>query len=130
MQDSKPQRPTDVVQSAGLSDLSELAFLTEQSEQTLINWFNNPKKRVLFDCVVLGAAVKRHESTRSPSQYWVYGQRRLQAKHDISSEKYAKALYQFAVHCVERFPESIGHPDNVGRGTPHAIIECIERTQG
>jgi hypothetical protein len=33
-----------------------VAEKTEQSEQTLINWFKNPKKRKLFEIVCKGVA--------------------------------------------------------------------------
>lgn len=41
--------------AAGLKNLNHLAELSEQSPQTLLNWFNN--KRKLFDLVLSGAAL-------------------------------------------------------------------------
>ncbi len=34
--------------------VSELASTTEQSRQTLNNWYNNPKKKTVFELIVLG----------------------------------------------------------------------------
>ena len=46
--------PSDLCKQHGTT-LAELARVSEQSQQTLINWFNNPKKRRLFELVLIGA---------------------------------------------------------------------------
>lgn len=40
----------------GCKSLVQITELTDQSKQTLINWFNNPKKRKLFEMVCKGVA--------------------------------------------------------------------------
>ena len=44
------------VKNKGLKSLNQLSIITEQSPQTLNNWFNN--KRKLFDILILGALQK------------------------------------------------------------------------
>ena len=43
--------PSEKAKELGCESLVQVSKSTEQSEQTLINWFNNPKKRKLFDIV-------------------------------------------------------------------------------
>ena len=43
--------PSKRAKELGCESLIQVAEKTEQSEQTLINWFNNPKKRKLFEIV-------------------------------------------------------------------------------
>lgn len=43
---------SEMVKSAGMKNLSEMADITKQSTQTLNNWFNN--KRELFKVVLVG----------------------------------------------------------------------------
>ena len=38
----------------GCISLVQVAKVSGQSEQTLINWFNNPKKQELFNLVCVG----------------------------------------------------------------------------
>ena len=52
--------PSQKAKELGCKSLLQVAEKTGQSEQTLINWFNNPKKRVLFEIVCKGVA---NEST-------------------------------------------------------------------
>jgi hypothetical protein len=53
--------PSQVCKKAGLKGLSELANLTNQSSQTLSNWYNN--KPDLFRVIVAGAlALKLQDS--------------------------------------------------------------------
>lgn len=122
----KHLRPSDLVKSAGLEDLYELSYITEQSEQTLINWFKNPKKRMLFECAVLGAALMKKDLISTPSKYWLYGYRKINRKYDARNESYTKELYRFAQHCVNKFPASLGHPECTDRGTPQDIIKQID----
>jgi hypothetical protein len=42
----------------GCKSLKQVVDCSEQSEQTLTNWFNNPKKRKLFDIVCEWTALK------------------------------------------------------------------------
>jgi hypothetical protein len=44
---------------AGLSGLQELAEITGQSVQTLINWSKSEKKAQLFEIAVIGAATEK-----------------------------------------------------------------------
>ena len=48
-------KPSEQCKASGLKNLEELAAITEQSRQTLINWHR--EKPVLFAVVVAGAAV-------------------------------------------------------------------------
>ena len=48
--------PSQKAKELGCKSLLQVAEKTGQSEQTLINWFNNPKKRVLFEIVCKGVA--------------------------------------------------------------------------
>ena len=41
--------PTQRAKELGCESLAHVARVTKQSEQTLINWFKNPKKKDLFD---------------------------------------------------------------------------------
>ncbi len=43
--------PSKRAKELGCKSLAQVAIVTEQSERTLINWYNNPKKRVLFEVV-------------------------------------------------------------------------------
>ena len=40
--------------------MKEVSKITEQSIETLRNWFNNPKKSKLFEVVVKGAKLERY----------------------------------------------------------------------
>lgn len=40
--------PSEQAKVLGCKSLAQVAKATGQSEQTLINWFNNPKKRIVF----------------------------------------------------------------------------------
>lgn len=51
--------PSQKAKELGCKSLTQVAKETEQSERTLINWFNNPKKRKLFEVVCRG--VKRND---------------------------------------------------------------------
>ncbi|HHP0586034.1 TPA: hypothetical protein ACRZ6V_005424, partial [Vibrio harveyi] len=86
MQNNENLKPIDVIKSAGLTDFEEFEYITEQSKQTLINWFNNPKKRKLFDCAVLGAAVMKSEQMRTPKGYWLWGYSRINRKYQENKE--------------------------------------------
>lgn len=46
--------PSQRAKELGCKSLAQVAEKTEQSERTLINWFNNPKKRKLFEIVCRG----------------------------------------------------------------------------
>ena len=46
--------PSQRAKELGGKSLAQVAEKTEQSERTLINWFNNPKKRKLFEIVCRG----------------------------------------------------------------------------
>lgn len=48
--------PSQKAKELGCKSLLQVAEKTGQSEQTLINWFKNPKKRVLFEIVCKGVA--------------------------------------------------------------------------
>lgn len=48
--------PSQKAKELGCKSLLQVAKKTEQSEQTLINWFNNPKKRKLFEIVCKGVS--------------------------------------------------------------------------
>lgn len=126
MTEEKELKPSDVAKRAGLDDLSELSYLTDQSEQTLINWFKNPKKRKLFDCAALGAAVIKHQETNTPGRYWLYGVRKIKHRHSDDDERFNLSLYKFAQHCIERFPDSIGHPEATDKGLPRHTIRGID----
>ena len=43
--------PSQRAKELGCKSLLQVAKETEQSEQTLINWFANPKRKKLFDIV-------------------------------------------------------------------------------
>lgn len=49
--------PSQKAKELGCKSLLQVAEKTEQSEQTLINWFNNPKKRKLFEIVCKWVAI-------------------------------------------------------------------------
>jgi hypothetical protein len=52
-------KPSEYVkQELGIS-LKEASKISEQSEQTLINWYNNPKKRKVFELVIKGIQKER-----------------------------------------------------------------------
>ena len=46
----------------GCKSLVQVSEVTGQSAQTLINWFNNPKKRKLFEIVCKGVSHAASES--------------------------------------------------------------------
>lgn len=48
------QTPAKAIKQAGLQSLAQVSEITEQSPQTLSNWFYN--KRKLFDVVIDGCA--------------------------------------------------------------------------
>lgn len=48
--------PSKRAEELGAPSLAHVARHVEQSQRTLINWFNNPKKRKLFDAVCRDAA--------------------------------------------------------------------------
>ena len=48
--------PSKLAKELGCSGLAQVAKSTRQSERTLINWFNNPKKRRLFEITCKGVA--------------------------------------------------------------------------
>ena len=48
--------PSQKAKELGCKSLTQVAEKTEQSERTLINWFNNPKKRKLFEIVCMGVS--------------------------------------------------------------------------
>ena len=52
-------KASEQVKAAGLKSLSELAEISRQSPQTLINWHKNKPK--LFDLVLKGAVVTKFE---------------------------------------------------------------------
>ncbi len=122
MPNKETQKPIDVIKSAGLTDFEEFEYITEQSKQTLINWFNNPKKRKLFDCAVLGAAVLKSEQIRTPKGYWLWGYLRINRKYKENEELMTKKVIEFADHCIERFPDSLGKEDCIQEGTPRSIL--------
>lgn len=122
MPNKETQKPIDVIKSAGLTDFEEFEYITEQSKQTLINWFNNPKKRKLFDCAVLGAAVLKSEQIRTPKGYWLWGYLRINRKYKENEELMTKKVIEFADHCIERFPDTLGKEDCIQEGTPRSIL--------
>lgn len=122
MPNKETQKPIDVIKSAGLTDFEEFEYITEQSKQTLINWFNNPKKRKLFDCAVLGAAVLKSEQIRTPKGYWLWGYLRINRKYKENEELMTKKVIDFADHCIERFPDTLGKEDCIQEGTPRSIL--------
>ena len=122
MQNNENLKPIDVIKSAGLTDFEEFEYITEQSKQTLINWFNNPKKRKLFDCAVLGAAVMKSEQMRTPKGYWLWGYSRINRKYQENKELMSKKVIEFAEHCIERFPDSLGREDCTQEGTPRSVL--------
>ncbi|WP_412497241.1 hypothetical protein [Vibrio fluvialis] len=119
-------KPIDIIKDAGLSDFEELEFITGEWKQTLINWFNNPKKRKAFECIVLGASVIKRQKTRNPIGYWIWGCNRLDRKYPENLERLMKKKYEFALHCIEEFPDSIGREDCVQPGSPRSIVEHYE----
>ncbi|AUR90107.1 hypothetical protein NVP1137O_53 [Vibrio phage 1.137.O._10N.261.46.B5] len=48
--------PSQKAKELGCKSLAQVAEKTEQSERTLINWFNNPKKRKLFEITCRGVS--------------------------------------------------------------------------
>lgn len=58
--------PSQKAKELGCKSLAQVAKETEQSERTLINWFNNPKKRKLFEIVCRGVSSTRlaHKYTK------------------------------------------------------------------
>lgn len=48
--------PSQQAKALGCKSLAQVANATGQSQQTLINWFNNPKKHDLFVIVCKGVA--------------------------------------------------------------------------
>ena len=50
--------PSEKAKELGCKSLAQISKATEQSEQTLINWYNNPKKRKLFEIVCYAVARK------------------------------------------------------------------------
>lgn len=52
----KVMTPSQKAKELGCKSLLQVAEKTEQSEQTLINWFKNPKKRKLFEIVCKGVS--------------------------------------------------------------------------
>ncbi len=55
-------KASEQVKAAGLKSLSELAKMSRQSSQTLINW--HAKKPELFDLVLKGAVIKKLETIK------------------------------------------------------------------
>ncbi len=53
---------SDRAKELGCDSLAQVARETEQSKQTIINWFNNPKKRKLFDLVCMAVALNNQNS--------------------------------------------------------------------
>jgi hypothetical protein len=52
--------PSQQCKAAGLKSLAALIKASGESKQTLINWHKN--KPVLFNLVILGAVVAKHEA--------------------------------------------------------------------
>ncbi len=127
MSKDKALTPASFVKSAGLGDLKELAEITEQSEQTLINWFNNPKKRALFECAVKGALVIKWELSKNDKAYWLAGVKRIQERYSGNQDTYKAKMLKFAHHCIELYPNGIGAVDCVGIGSPRYLIEELQR---
>ena len=46
--------PAQRAKELGCESLAQVVKVSKQSEQTLINWFNNPKKQELFNLVCVG----------------------------------------------------------------------------
>lgn len=53
--------PSKRAKELGCKSLAQVIKATEQSEQTLINWYNNPKKSKLFDIVCEWTAIKMNK---------------------------------------------------------------------
>ena len=53
--------PSQRAVELGAPSLAAVARHVEQSERTLINWYNNPKKRALFDAVCRDTANREAE---------------------------------------------------------------------
>lgn len=49
--------PSQRAKELGCESLAQVVRVTSMNEKTLINWFNNPKKKVLFDAVCLGVSI-------------------------------------------------------------------------
>ena len=63
----------------------------------------------------------------SPVNEWVAAQKALRKEfgNKIISVDYAKAKISLAKQYIDKYPDTLGSPDVVGRGTPRAeIIEC------
>lgn len=100
-------RPIDVIQRAGIADFEELEHISSQSRQTLINWFNNPKKGRLFECVVEGAAAIKAKHTATPDAFWQWESARLCRKYAERDEVRHDALRALAKECAARWPNHI-----------------------
>lgn len=48
---------SDRAKELGCNSLAQVIQESEQSKQTIINWFNNPKKRKLFELVCTAVAL-------------------------------------------------------------------------
>ena len=47
-------KPSEYIKQETGLNLKQVAEISEQSERTLINWYNNPKKRKVFELVIKG----------------------------------------------------------------------------
>jgi hypothetical protein len=76
--------------AAGLKSLSQMAEITGQSPQTLINWFKN--KPQLFDVVLNGCRVMKPREIRESSFFMAYDP--MQSEED----RYCKAQLAFSLN--------------------------------
>lgn len=60
--------PSKKAKELGCKSLAQVSVMTKQSEQTLINWFNNPNKQVLFEIVCIGVASKAGKENEQARQ--------------------------------------------------------------
>lgn len=51
--------PSQRAKELGCESLAQVVRVTKMNEKTLINWFNNPKKKDLFDIVCKGVSSER-----------------------------------------------------------------------
>ncbi len=52
-------KPSELIKQELNINLKEFSLITEQSENTIVNWFNNPKKKILIDLIIKGIKYER-----------------------------------------------------------------------
>ena len=60
----------------------------------------------------------------SPVKEWVAALKALRNEYNnnVLSTDYIKAQTNLAKHFIEKYPETLGRLDMVGRGTPRAVL--------